>query len=224
MTDDLTLHLTRAARYRALSLLFAPPDTRAAEELVALARDLDDPALRSLAADAGPDASGVYHSALGPTGAVRDSESDYEVNPLGGKGPLLADVAGFYLALRYEDETLLGMSPDHISMELGFMGWLALRAAYARREGEVEGEEVCVRASESFARDHVGRWSPTFFARLRAAGEGSWYDRAATYAQSALEALEPGRVSPPVVDRRRVALPTLDDSDDCGLPPDPATA
>jgi len=218
--DPPTQHLARAARYRALALLFAPPDARAAGELAALASDLGDAELAALAADLGPDAEGEYHRALGFTGAVRDGESDYEVNPLGGKGPLLADVAGFYLAFRYEDATLVGLAPDHLSMELGFLGWLALRAAFARHEGDAEGEAVCVAAAEDFARDHVGRWAATMLARLRAAATGGFYDAAAAYAQRALEALEPGRVAPPVVDRRRVALPTLDDSDACGLPPD----
>lgn len=218
--DALTQPLVRSARYRALSLLFVPPSVAVAEEIAALARDLGDDALTGLAADLGPVFEGEYHRALGPTGAVRDAESDYEVNPLGGKGPLLADIAGFYLAFRYEDETLVGLSPDHASTELGFMAWLSLRTAYARHEGDDDNASLCVEASDAFARDHLGRWFATFAARLRAAGDGSWYDRAATYAVASLDAMEPGRVAPPLVDRRRVALPTLDDSDACGLPPD----
>lgn len=225
MLDDLTPTLRRAARYRALSLCFAPPDEATRDELLALARDLgddgDDGALMALATEAKADAEleALYHSALGPTGVVRDSESDYEVNPLGGKGPLMADVAGFYLAFRYEDATLTAMSPDHVSVELGFMAWLALRIAYAGHVGDAEGAAICADASDKFARDHLGRWSATFFAKVRAQCTDTWYDRAAALALASLERMEPGRVAPPVIERRKVALPTLDDSDECGLPP-----
>lgn len=215
--EAMTHHLQRAMRYRALALLFAPPDARGATELRELARDVGEDALLALTEAYGPAASGDYHRAVGPTGIVRDSESDYEVNPLGGKGPLLADVAGFYLAFGYQDETLVGMSPDHASMEFGFMAWLAFRAAYALHVGDAEAEATCVAASESFAREHVARWTPTLFARLQERAAGTWFERAAGYAAVALQGMEPGRVAAPVEDRRRVALPMLDDSDACGI-------
>ncbi len=219
--DETVKHLRRAAHYRALALLFAPPDARAGDELRDLARDLGGAELAALAADVGAPLGALYHQCLGPTGAVRDCESDYEVNPLGGKGPLLADVAGFYIAFKYEDATLECLSPDHVAMELGFMGWLALRAGYAAREGSAGDLALCEDAAEKFMRDHLGRWAATLVARVAERCPDTWYAHAATYTQTQLEALEPGRVAPPVSERRRVALPTLDESDECGLPPDP---
>ncbi|MBI5513496.1 MAG: molecular chaperone TorD family protein [Deltaproteobacteria bacterium] len=219
--EDLLPHLARSARYRVLSLLFAPPTDGLGEALRALTMELHGdgaPALQALARDAGSALAGDYHRALGPSGGVRDAESDYEVNPLGGKGPLIADVAGFYDAFKYHDTSLEGLPPDHLSIELGYLGWLAFRAAYARASGELEAEALCVRASERFVTDHLGRWARTFFQRVHERVGGGWYDRAATVAEETLAALEPGRLSPPVEDRRRVALPTLDESDECGLP------
>lgn len=223
MITELTPTLRRAARYRAMSLCFAPPDAASINELCALARDLGDDgdggALAALAAEAHDDLEALYHSALGPTGVVRDCEADYEVNPLGGRGPLLADVAGFYLAFHYEDTTLTAMSPDHISVELGFMAWLSLRLAYAGHVSDPDGAAICAEASDKFAKEHLGRWCATLFARIRERSPGTWYDRAAAWAQSAIERMEPGRVAPPVIERRKVSLPTLDESDECGLPP-----
>jgi TorA maturation chaperone TorD len=227
VTPDL---LRRAAKYRALALLFAPPEESFGVELRALAKDLaqtdgDDralgEALTPLAEDAGEPLARLYHCAMGPTGAVRDCESDYEVNPLGGKGPMLADVAGFYLAFKFEDRGLEGTSPDHVSNELGFLSWMAFRSAFARHEGDLERAAICDDASEKFASEHLGKWAATFFARVRERCPQTWYDEAARVAEDALRALEPGRLAPVVEDQRKVALPVMDDgSDECGLPPD----
>lgn len=226
MIEDIPSLARRAATYRALSLLFLPPSDAAAAELRALGADLmaSDPRLAepllALAEDAGAPLGSLYHLALGPSGAVRDGESDYEVNPLGGKGPLIADVAGFYRAFLYEDRTVHGLGPDHVSTELGFMAWLALRRAYALHAGEVEGAEVCAAAERSFVAAHLGRWAATFFARMRERCPETWYDAAAQLADVTLAALEPGAIAAAQPDRAKVSLPTLDDSDECGLPPD----
>ncbi len=66
----------RAARYRALSLLFLPPTDATGLELNALAADLmaydrglAEP-LEALGADVGATLGNLYHLAMGPTGAV----------------------------------------------------------------------------------------------------------------------------------------------------------
>lgn len=226
MDDDIAPLLLRAARYRALSLLFLPPTDATGLELQALAADLmahdrglAEP-LEALAADADATLGNLYHLAMGPTGAVRDCESDYEVNPLGGKGPLLADIAGFYQAFLYEDVSVHGLGLDHLSAQLGFVGWLALRQAFARHTLETEGEALCEGAARSFVGAHLGRWIATCLARLRERCPETWYDAAAQLADVTLQGLEPGAIEPAKEDRRRVALPTLDESDACGLPPD----
>jgi len=225
MEKTIPERLHRAAKYRALSLLFAPPDTALLEELKALSKDLaaqNDPlgtALCSLTDVATPELGKLYHVLVGPAGVVRDCESDYEVNPLGGKGPLLADIAGFYLAFQFEDRSLLGLSPDHLAQELGFLGWLAFRSAFAMHSNTPEGTDICDDAAMKFVRDHLGRWVSTCFARVHERCADTWYDEAARITWEALQVLEPGgKFAPPTKDR--VALPTLNDSDECGLPPD----
>lgn len=226
MDDNVSATLQRAAKYRALSLLFLPPSEETGAELRALAADLmatDAPLaepLLALAEDLAPSLGNLYHLALGPTGAVRDCESDYEVNPLGGKGPLIADIAGFYRAFQYEDRSVHGLGPDHLSTELGFMAWLSLRAAFARHTEAPEGAAVCEQAARTFVAAHLGRWAATCFARMRERSRDTWYDAAAQLADLTLRALEPGAIAPPQADRAKVSLPTLDESDECGLPPD----
>jgi hypothetical protein len=226
---EMTALLHKAATYRALSLLFAPPSDSIAEELRALGRELGGrdreagDALSALGREAGAELSALYHSALGPTGAVRDSESDYEVNPLGGKGPLLADVSGFYLAFKFEDPSLDGMSPDHLSMELSFLGWLAFRQAFARHSRNADGEVICREASEKFVSDHLGRWLSTFALRVAERCPETWYHGAAAFTLDRIAALEPGRLAAPTQDPRKVKLPMAADEGDeieCGLPPD----
>lgn len=224
--DDVAVSLHRAAKYRALSLLFLPPTDEIGAELRALAGDLaaSDPALaeplQALAEDLNASLGNLYHAALGPTGSVRDCESDYEVNPLGGKGPLIADIAGFYRAFQYEDRTVIGLGPDHVSQELGFMAWLSLRTAFALHTEAAEGAAVCDQAARTFVSAHLGRWAATFVSRVRERCPETWYDAAAQLAELTLQGLEPGAIAPAQPDRRKHALPTVDDSDACGIPPD----
>lgn len=219
--------LLRAAQYRALSLLFVPPTDNTGAELRALAAELMPHApawaepLAALAADSDAPLGPLYHLALGPTGAVRDCESDYEVNPLGGKGPLLADIAGFYRAFHYEDETLLGLGPDHIAQELGYLAWLSMRVAFAWHTRDADGEALCREASARFVEAHLGRWLLTFCARVRERCPETWYDAAVQLTEGLVAELEPSALLPAQPDRNRRSLPTLHDDDDtCGLPPD----
>lgn len=213
--------LQRAAAYRALSLLFAPPDKHLDTELRGLAREVSGPLgeqILHLANNVPPDLSALYHQTLGPSGTCRDCESDYEVNALGGKGPLVADVAGFYRAFHYEPEGVVPASPDHIATELGFLGWLALKTAYALQRGAEDDTQVCLDAAKTFVQEHLGRWAPTFLARLADTAQGNFYEQAARVAATALETLEPGRLTPPrPADHRGPSLPVLDDSDECQL-------
>ncbi len=217
--------LRDAAKLRALSLLFVPPTDAVKDELGSLANDINsfDSAfgaqLWSLAEDIGELHAIRYHDALGPTGAVRDCESDYEVNPLGGKGPLIADVAGFYLAFKYEDRTFDGLGFDHIANECGFLGWLSFRAAFAQHESDAESASVCLDARQKFLRDHVSKWARTFFTRIRDNSGDTWFVRAVGLCEESLSAF--AALDPPAPDLRKRSLPQVDDGDiECALPPD----
>lgn len=210
--------LRRAASYRYLSLLFVPPTEETAEELVSLA-DAVDPALVEDAAELGRKTKrslqGLYHKVLGASGQVPDVECGYDDNTAGGRGPLLADVAGFYKAFAFEAPA--GQTQDHVASELGFLGWLAMKEAYARHEGDEEHRLITAEARARFVKDHLGRWAIPFLERLAQVGEGTHYEAVATLTSKTLRALE-GEVAfaRPTA---RTKLPVIDDPPDvesCG--------
>jgi hypothetical protein len=209
--------LQRAASYRLLSLLFQTPSEEVGAEIGALA-DVVEPTLREdaavLARVSGRDLQGLYHMVLGASGRVPDVECAYDTSTAAGRGPLIADVAGFYKAFGYEAPA--PGTADHIASELGFMGWLAMKAAYARHAGEVEHLEVTEDARAKFLRDHLGRWARPFLERLGEAGEGTHYEAVAVLASRTLRTLEGETAFAPP--ERRAHLPVVDasDDDDCG--------
>jgi TorA maturation chaperone TorD len=65
---------------------------------------------------------------------------------------------------------------------------LHYKAAWAARHGQTEHVETCRAAAETFLRDHVVRWLPSFAGRLRAlAGRGP-YEAVARLLATALDA------------------------------------
>ena len=188
LDEPIASDLRRAATYQFLARLFLPPTADVLEELPVLAGALPDH-LRAdgeaLAAHAGPEVEHEYHALLGGSGRFRDCESDYEVNALGGKGPLIADVAAFYKAFRFSADEL-HLAPDHIAVELDFLGYLAMKCAYARHAGLADEREICESAAQSFIRDHLARFAPALLAGLEAAAGDSFHGRAARFAARAL--------------------------------------
>jgi TorA maturation chaperone TorD len=182
--------LEKAAAYQFVALLFLPPTGDVRGELGALAGVLEE-RLRAdgeaLAAALGPATEHEYHALLGASGRCRDCESDYELNALGGKGPLIADVAGFYRAFHFPADRL-HLASDHVAVELEFLAFLALKAAYAHHAGLGEERAICLEAAAHFAGDHLGRWLPDLLARLEAAAGDSFYGRAAHFSRRALDA------------------------------------
>ena len=180
--------LRRAATYQFLARLFLPPTAELLEELAVLAGALPDHLRadgQALAAHAGPEIEHEYHALLCGSGRCRDCESDYEINALGGKGPLIADVAAFYKAFRFSADELR-LAPDHIAVELDFLGYLAMKSAYARHAGLADEREICEHAAASFHRDHLAHFVPQFLAQLDAAAGDLFHGRAARFAARAL--------------------------------------
>lgn len=181
--------LQRAATYQFLALLFLPPTAEVLEELPVLAGALPDHLRadgQALAAHAGAEVEHEYHALLGGSGRCRDCESDYQANALGGKGPLIADVAAFYRAFRFSADGLC-LAPDHIAVELDFLGYLAMKSAYARHAGLSDEREICESAADSFLRDHLAQWTPQFFAQLDSTAGDLFHGRAARFAARALQ-------------------------------------
>jgi TorA maturation chaperone TorD len=188
-----TAELARAALLRFSALLFHPPDRAARRALGELCESLPEAFRKDAAALAArlgtEDAETEYHRLLGGSGAVPDCESDYAVAGLGGKGPLVADVAGFYAAFGYPGPASVPLQPDHVSAELDFLAFLGLKTSYARNAGMTRERATCERAAGAFLEDHLGPFLEAFLARLAAAGEDGVFADAARFCAEALQAI-----------------------------------
>lgn len=211
MSDDsaVAADLQRAATYRFLSLLFNTPSREVHDELAALAPEVA-PTLgahaRDIAEASGPTLQGLYHQLIGASGQVPDLECAYDDNTAGGRGPLIADVAGFYQAFAYEHRG--PCTQDHIAAELDFLGWLSMKSAYARHRDEAAHLEVTTDARAKFLKDHLGRWAITFLERLALVAEGTHYEAVAVLASKVLRAMEGDVFDRP---NARMRLPVLDE-------------
>jgi hypothetical protein len=140
-----------AARWHLLALLFERPRAGWNEEVAALAREVPDPLLRSVAQTANGASEGDYLHLVGPGGRV----SPREVGHAGGRDPgwVLADVARFYDAFGYRPRTEDPI--DHIAVEVGFVAYLHLKEALARSSADAEAAAVTCDAREAFVREHL---------------------------------------------------------------------
>jgi nitrate reductase assembly molybdenum cofactor insertion protein NarJ len=198
--------LARSARWRLASLLFSAPseavvgEARAvASELVAMTGSEPDDgsappgadergaglqaglgrvaqSLLSTALDAWVD---EFHRVLGP-GGIGATESAYDPNALAGRGPLVADVAGFYRAFAYEPVLETGEVPDHLSLELGYLAFMAMKVAFACHDGDDERRGIAEKAYSKFLAEHLLVWYPRFAEQVEAT-ESTFYGAAAEW-------------------------------------------
>jgi TorA maturation chaperone TorD len=95
----------------------------------------------------------------------------------------MADVAGFYRAFGLEPASFQRERPDHIGLELEFESFLLMKKrqaeeAAARDCGPGATNEqaaLCQAARESFFRDHIIWWVPSFTVGLRRKAERGIY-------------------------------------------------
>jgi hypothetical protein len=79
---------------------------------------------------------------------------------------VLADLRGFYAAFAYRPRT--EDPPDHVAVEAGFAGYLALKIAYAARESDAIALETTEGALRRFQRAHLARIAGPLAERLSA--------------------------------------------------------
>ncbi|MBI4220757.1 MAG: molecular chaperone TorD family protein [Chloroflexi bacterium] len=79
----------------------------------------------------------------------------------------IGDVAGFYGAFGYQVASRARELPDHLCVELEFLGVLAAKEAYAAGMGRQGQAGVCRRARYKFAEEHLSPWLPELVKRLR---------------------------------------------------------
>ena len=214
-----------AAWARLLSLGFGRPDEEALADVAALARGLSarsgDADLAVLLAPLDAEALRGEYAALFE-GKVRCSpyEGSYEADPFR-QAREMADVVGFYRA--FGADAAAAQRPDHAGCELEFLAFLALKREEALRRGEVELAERCREAEDSFLRDHLGRWFPTFCRGVAAETSLPFYACLARLGERlvAAELARRGLEPEPLPPRRRLPLEadTFECAGACGTPP-----
>lgn len=100
---------------------------------------------------------GYHYRAFGVTGSLC-YETEYGLPHEFRHSQELADLAGFYAAFGFSTGGAVRERPDHLAVELEFMGILRFKEAYALERGTPEQVEVCIEAQRKFLQDHLGRW------------------------------------------------------------------
>ena len=211
MNDRAHALLRQAAEWRLIGLLFECPAGSWRDDIGALARDTDDPLLGSAVAHALEEASeGLYHSTFGPGGPAPPREVTYvKAVQL---GYLLSELTAFYDAFAYRPVTR--ESPDHVSVEAGFVGYLRLKEAYAVTRGDEEQAAVTAEAAATFLREHLAAFAEPLAATLAASGVAYLAETARALAvrvgppPSAIASVPAGRMLPvmqPLEDEDEIA-------------------
>jgi TorA maturation chaperone TorD len=187
---------SHAALYRAMSLLFQPPQELHASlsEISGSLPEAYRERFIALLPLATPSLVLEYHRLLGPSGVCPDCESDYQENPLGGKGPLLVDIAAFYKAFAFQPEEFKAPH-DHISIELGFLGYLTMKRAYALYGDLSEEQALCEDAGKAFLQEHLALWVEGFLLRLSSVAALGFYAEASLLCAEILEPLLPPKTT-----------------------------
>lgn len=159
--------LAQAAEWRLLGLLFERPRDGWPEEVRRLRAEVKDSGLRTAAEAAATDATeGDYLALVGPGGCVSPREVTYV--PFEDPGHLLAKISGFYQAFAYQPQAEDPI--DHIAVEASFVGYLFLKEAFARADGQTAAAQTTAAARERFIEEHVANSAAGLRDRLSAAG------------------------------------------------------
>lgn len=86
-------------------------------------------------------------------------ETEYCPTDITYRSQQIADVAGFYEAFRFETNPFEDEPerPDHIALELGFMGVLAAKEILADSDEKIQ---ICRSAQKDFFSRHIWWWTP----------------------------------------------------------------
>lgn len=151
-----------AAFLRLLGLLFERPRPGWADEVRALAAEQAGERLRAVAEQAAAATEGEYLAVFGPGGSASPREVAYRryADP----GRMLAELSAAYRAFffrpRAEDPV------DHVAVEVGFAGYLAMKAAYTIAAGDDQGTERTREGRALFLASHLRPFAAGLGARL----------------------------------------------------------
>jgi len=151
-----------AAFLRLLGLLFERPRSEWAMEIRSLAEEVADGRLREIARTALTVGEGEYLGVFGPGGSVSPREAGYGrfVDP----GRVMAGLSGIYQAFAFHPRAEDPI--DHVAVEVGFAGYLALKEAYALSiEDQVRADQA--RAARAlFLETHLRPFAAAIRGRL----------------------------------------------------------
>ncbi len=177
----------RSAVYTLLARAFAYPEpahVAAMREIgTALATAVNGLSIEAVALAAAapePEALAAAYTRLFTHSTSRDCptfETAYTAQDAFQQAQQMADIVGFYRAFGVLHAPG-GERPDHISAELEFMHFLALKEAYACEMLGAPRVRQCRRAQALFLRDHLACWAPAFGRRVALLDPSGWYGRA----------------------------------------------
>ena len=156
--------LAAAAEWRLIAVLLARPRSGWREEISQLARETDEPALRSAAIEAAHASEGAYLGVVGPGAPVSPREVAYRERE--DPGWVLADVSRYYDAFAFQPRTEDPL--DHVAVEADFVGYLFLKEAFARAGGEEGAAALTATVREDFLRYHLAAIAAPFAERTAA--------------------------------------------------------
>jgi DMSO reductase family type II enzyme chaperone len=118
-----------------------------------------------------------YHFLFGHTarGEITPYETEYGNEALFQQPQELGDLMGFYRAFGLAMKADKHERPDHVSCELEFLMFLALKEAYALEHNDRDMRQETCKAEILFMRDHVGRFLPAFAGQLQRADRCGFY-------------------------------------------------
>jgi nitrate reductase assembly molybdenum cofactor insertion protein NarJ len=181
MTAVLNASATRllgeAVDWRLLSVLLERPAHDWRDAVKRLAHDAADADLRPLADAADRATEGSYLRAFGPGGVVSPREIAHTRTR--DPGHVLAQLGAMYDAFAYRPQT--EETPDHVSVETGFVAFLRMKQAFAVACRKDEAARLAAEAAEWFVERHLSTFVQPLTERLSAGPDA--------YLSGALEAL-----------------------------------
>lgn len=159
--------LREAQEWHLIGRLLERPRPEWHEDIRRLADGLADGDLRDVARLAVDASEGRYLATLSSSGVV----SPREVAHCGMRDPgqLLAELEACYRAFGFTPA--LEDTVDHLAVEVGFVGYLRLKEAYARAQGAHESAEITADAARRFSDDHLRYMAHPVADRLRESAE-----------------------------------------------------
>jgi nitrate reductase assembly molybdenum cofactor insertion protein NarJ len=167
MIEDSRRFLEEAAEWRLLALLFEYPAGDWRRQVEAVAAEIADPLLREAATAALEQAAeGIHHSIFGPGGPVPPREASYLTGVQ--LGYLLAELSDLYQKFGYQPPP--AESPDHISVQAGFLAFLKFKLAFETASGNGEHVSRCQEGIDYLLKEHLCQLAEPVAAALESAG------------------------------------------------------